>query len=103
MIDDKTINEIVSRITKACGDCRVYLFGSYAYGEPQIGSDLDIAVIMEEVQSKIKMAIALGKLLEDIPYPKDIIVSSAKEFNHFSHEPGSLFRTIAEKGVLLHE
>jgi predicted nucleotidyltransferase len=103
MIDDTIKNEIVTRIIKACGDCRVYLFGSYAYGEPQIGSDLDIAVIMEDVQSKIKTATMLEKLLQDIPFLKDIIVSSAKEFDHFSHEPGSLFRTIAEKGVLLHE
>jgi predicted nucleotidyltransferase len=48
--------QLVSRIVQFCGNCTVYLFGSYAYGNPTESSDVDIAVIMNHVESKIEQA-----------------------------------------------
>ena len=103
MLDKKFIDLIYSRIAHRYAKSRIYLFGSHVYGNPEPGSDIDIAVILHEVSSKVCEANKIYDLLDDIPYPKDIVVSSDKEFDHFRNQAGSIFRTISEKGLLLHE
>jgi predicted nucleotidyltransferase len=97
-----TIKDIlVSRITRLCGKCTIYLFGSYAYGNPTCSSDVDIAVIMDSVESNITKASELWDALRDVDLPKDIIVASKEEFDFYKIEAGSVFRTIAQKGIIL--
>jgi predicted nucleotidyltransferase len=102
MLTQKIKEQIVSRIVHFCGNCTVYLFGSYAYGNPTESSDVDIAVIMDQVESKVEQAAKLWNELKDIPFPKDIVVASQEEFEFYKNECGSIFKTIAEKGVILH-
>jgi predicted nucleotidyltransferase len=80
MLTQKIKEQIVSRIVHFCGNCTVYLFGSYAYGNPTESSDVDIAVIMDQVESKVEQAAKLWNELKDIPFPKDIVVASQEEF-----------------------
>jgi uncharacterized protein len=94
-------NIFVSRITRLCGKCTIYLFGSYAYGNPTRSSDVDIAVIMDNVDSSISKASELWDALRDVNLPKDIIVASKEEFDFYKVEAGSVFRTIAQKGIIL--
>jgi predicted nucleotidyltransferase len=101
MISEALKKEIVSRLQNAYSYCRIYLFGSYAYGTPEPGSDLDIAVILSNVESKVSESIRIAQLLSDIDVPKDIVVCSKDDFDFYRGEAGSIFRTIAEKGVLL--
>jgi uncharacterized protein len=101
MIEEKLKKDIITRVTKRCGKCLIYIFGSYAYGKPSSSSDLDIAVIVDTVDSSVLLSADLWKLLKDIPIPKDVVVASQKEFDFYKNEPGSLLKTIAEKGVLI--
>jgi predicted nucleotidyltransferase len=101
MLPNSLKNTIVSLIKEKCGNCTIYLFGSYAYGNPAPASDLDIAVIMDRVESKTAKAIELWKSLRDVPLPKDIVVASKEEFDFYKYEAGSIFRTIAQKGVVI--
>lgn len=100
-IDNSLLNKICRRIKEEYEDSRVYLFGSYAYGNPAGDSDIDIAVILRKVSSKVKEANRIYDILADIPCEKDIVVSSEQEFNYYKTRAGSIFRTIAEKGLLL--
>jgi uncharacterized protein len=101
MLPNNIQNIIVSRITRLCGKCTIYLFGSYAYGNPSLSSDVDIAVIMDNVESNITKASELWDALRDVDLPKDIIVASKEEFDFYKIEAGSVFRTIAQKGIIL--
>jgi uncharacterized protein len=101
MLSEALKKEIVSRLQNAFSYCRIYLFGSYTYGTPESGSDLDIAVILSNVESKVRESIKIAQLLSDLNFPKDIVVCSDDDFNFYRNEAGSIFRTIAEKGVLL--
>lgn len=103
MITTELKNEIVEQITSSINPLKIYLFGSYAYGTPDMDSDLDLAVIMNEVASKHKESVKLYKLLRGINLPKDIIVTSLEEFDFYKNEPGSVFKTINEKGVVLYD
>lgn len=97
-----TIKDIlVSRITRLCGKCTIYLFGSYAYGNPTRSSDVDIAVIIDSADSSVSKASELWDALRDVNLPKDIIVASKEEFDFYKVEAGSVFRTIAQKGIIL--
>jgi len=102
MISETLKKEIVDKITSSVNPDKIFLFGSYAYGSPTPDSDLDLAVIMENVPSKHKESVKLYKLLKGIDLPKDIIVSSREEFEFYKNEPGSVFKTINEKGVVLY-
>mgnify|MGYP006306424957 CR=1 FL=1 len=95
-------NRLVAGVRRLCGECTIYLFGSYAVGTAGPSSDLDIAVIVDKVGSKIDMAAQLWKELSDIPLPKDIVVTTSEEFRFYRNEPGSVYRTIADKGQLLY-
>lgn len=76
MITEALKKEIVDNITSSVNPAKIFLFGSYAYGTPTPDSDLDLAVIMPDVQSKHKESVKLYKLLRGVGLPKDIIVSS---------------------------
>jgi len=101
MISEALKKEIVTRLQNAYSYCRIYLFGSYAYGTPEPGSDLDIAVILSKVESKVRESSKIAQLLSDLDFPKYIVVCSDDDFDFYRGEAGSIFRTIAEKGVLL--
>src|SRR3990172_9516507 len=63
---------------------RIILFGSYAYGRPHAGSDVDLLVIMpaaSEVNQSIRMTLAF-----EPPFPLDLIVRT----------PAKLERRLAE-------
>jgi predicted nucleotidyltransferase len=102
MISETMKKEIVDIITSSTNPSKIILFGSYAYGNPTPDSDLDLAVIMPDVQSKHKESVKLYILLRGIGLPKDIIVSSLEEFEFYKHEPGSVYKTINDKGVVLY-
>jgi predicted nucleotidyltransferase len=102
MISTAMKDEIVDKIANSVNPLKIYLFGSYAYGTPDPDSDIDLAVILPTVSSKHKESVKLYKLLSGIGLPKDIIVSSLEEFDFYKNEPGSVFKTINEKGVVLY-
>lgn len=102
MISETLKKEIVDKITSSVNPDKIFLFGSYAYGSPTPDSDLDLAVIIQDVKSKHKESVKLYKILRGIDLPKDIIVSSSEEFDFYKNEPGSVFKTINEKGVVLY-
>ena len=78
------------------------MFGSYAYGNADDESDIDIMVIENELKSsKIKEAIKIRKILKEIKISKDIIVISNDEFEFYKNEPGSVIRDAYERGEIL--
>jgi predicted nucleotidyltransferase len=101
MIARSVQQEIVRRIRQVSTPAKIFIFGSYAYGNPTPDSDIDIAVIMEDVESNVAKASELWDALSDMPMPKDIVVASRREFDFYRNEAGSLFRTIAQKGIVL--
>ena len=101
-------NEImaITEIIKETVDCeKIYLFGSYAYGEPHKDSDLDFYVVIPddadrpiEVMHQIRMNLGvLGRTM-----PVDIIATRSSRFADLSVLP-SMERKIVREGVLLYE
>jgi predicted nucleotidyltransferase len=106
MIEQKKdeIASIVS-VIKNTVDCdKIYLFGSYAYGEPNEDSDLDFYVVVPDnsertrlLRSKIRLA-----LINVTESSVDILASHASRFAELSILP-TLENTIVNEGILLYD
>ena len=83
-------NEIAKRL-EAMEPQKVILFGSYANGKQNIGSDIDICVIKNGYSSKASERVKIRELLKDIKIPKDIIVESEEYF--LSHSDDNWINT----------
>lgn len=92
--------EIVSRLITINPD-RIILFGSYAYGNPDKNSDLDICVITDSQESKSDKKRKIRLLLKGLAVAKDILTPSVDEFNFYKNEVGSVYMEIDKKGKIL--
>ncbi len=96
----------ITEVIKDTVNCeKIYLFGSYAYGEPNEDSDLDFYVVIPddaprpiEVVQKIRMN--LGSLERTTPL--DILAARSSRFTDISVLP-TMERQIVREGVLLYE
>lgn len=100
---DNSIKEIIkNRIYEKINPEKIILFGSYAYGTATDESDIDIMVVENKLlNSKVKEAINIKKILEEIKKSKDIIVLSKEEFEFYKTEAGSVVREAYERGEVL--
>ena len=81
---------------------KIYLFGSYAYGNPKESSDIDICVIIKDTADRPKTYLKIAMNLTDNAIsPCDLIVCRESEFYH-SNNPKGIEYTIMEKGKLLY-
>jgi predicted nucleotidyltransferase len=81
----------------------VYLFGSYAYGEPTDYSDIDLFVVLRDGVNKIKMMQNVSRGLMDRKIALDILADNISDFTELS-KPGraTLQREIKENGVMVY-
>ena len=61
----QAIDRILERIVKEYAPERIVLFGSYAYGEPDEESDVDLLIIKETDQGPIARWVEVKRLLRD--------------------------------------
>jgi predicted nucleotidyltransferase len=100
-MDKMKIEKVIVSKLKHINPNRIILFGSYAYGNPDKNSDLDICVIIDSSNSKLENKRLIRSLLSGIPIAKDILTPSTEEFNFYKHEFGSVYMEIDKKGKIL--
>lgn len=90
---------------------KVILFGSFAYGQPDKDSDVDLMVITDDeylpknYQEKSDLYLSVSEKLADVAgkIPIDLIVYTKSMYDQFVRT-GSLFsREISENGIVLYE
>ncbi len=92
--------KIVKKLSKINPE-KIYLFGSYAWGNPTSDSDLDLCVVEKSYSSRWDEKKKIYELLKEIEIPKDILVPTKQEFDFYSHENGSVYKEIYDKGLLI--
>jgi predicted nucleotidyltransferase len=81
---------------------KIYLFGSYAYGEPDEDSDVDVCVIIGNNISRPDMQFRIKKILRvNNIVPSDLFVYNSNVF-YDATKLRNIERIIMEKGVLLY-
>ena len=105
MLDiEKVKNDIVSNL-RILKPKQIILFGSYAYGNPNENSDLDILIIKNDYINKWEEKSKIRKALEHIRISKDILIE--KEDYFLSHSNNNWINTALydakHRGVVLYE
>jgi predicted nucleotidyltransferase len=85
---------------------KIILFGSYAYGQPNSNSDIDLVFVNKEegyksFQERIEIKMEILKKLDQIKQPIDVLAYTKKEWEELVAKNSSFIREINEKGVLL--
>jgi uncharacterized protein len=101
MLDENIKKKLVESIVESVNPHKIILFGSYAYGDPDFNSDLDILIIKDNFKSKIEEKRKIRKAIKDLDFSKDILVVSSFEFDFYKNQTGSLFQEVNEKGIVL--
>lgn len=108
MISQQIKNEIIESLRPIDPE-RVILFGSYAYGNPNADSDIDLYVVTKEniipsnfeenLEIKKRVYIALKQFRKK--YASDIIVHTRPLHQKFIEMGSSFSKEIMSKGIVL--
>jgi predicted nucleotidyltransferase len=104
MLDTETIQTAVERMVAAASSpARVILFGSYARGTADEGSDLDLMVIEKELPDKAAEYMRLRGAIGRIGTGVDVLIYSEEEAMRRSQVPGTLLYWAFKEGRVLHD
>ena len=103
MISQETINEIKNKIIKMENPQKIILFGSYAKGNPNDKSDLDLLVIKESDLIRPKRGRDLKWDLADYPFETDLLIKTPQEFAKWQDVEISFNAKIKREGKVLYE
>ena len=102
-ITEAKIRQAIQRIVDAVQPEKIILFGSFAYGQPGLDSDVDLLVIMESEQNPHVRSVQISEILYPRPFPVDIIVRTPVEVAERIALGDGFFREIMKKGKVLYE
>ena len=102
-ISDTLIQEAARRLGRAArSPARVILFGSYARGEADAGSDLDFLVVQRDGFSHRREIVRLQDALSPLRLPAELLVISHEEAAQ-PERAGEAVRDALAEGVVLYE
>ena len=112
MIKNK-FNSIISIIIKIIDVDKIYIFGSYANGNENEDSDVDMYILVKDkdiIDTRQKynniMAKIKNSLYDNQNYPKgglDLLLNDNNDFNMKKNINGNIEYTVAKEGVLIYE
>ena len=97
------LSEVIDRIVTKFQPEKIILFGSWARGEAEQESDLDLLVVLPKVEHKRKAAIEVLKALNGLPISKDVIVTTPQELEERGKVIGDILRPALEEGKVVYE
>jgi predicted nucleotidyltransferase len=98
------MDKIVTLITSKLSPEKIILFGSYARGNNNAKSDIDILILIKNLENERKVTGALYKALlrEDISIPVDFLAMDYDKYNEFKNKIGYIYKTIDMEGKILY-
>lgn len=103
MTVDDWLSVIVARLVREFEPLQIILFGSQATGEARLDSDIDLLVILPRVDHKCNMAVAMLRLLSDVPVPVDVVPTDPKEIARRGQLVGTVLRGALQNGKALYD
>lgn len=95
--------DLVDHIVAGFDPVKIIVFGSLARQEEDRGSDIDVLVILPQVDDKLEAMAALRRATNDIPVPKDFVVSDPAEIEELGDVVGYVYRPALREGTVVYE
>jgi len=106
-ISDKVIGRMASEIAREIGPERIVLFGSWARGEADERSDVDLLVVEREPfgphRSRRQEATRIWRCLSQFRIPTDILVYSLTEIAQWKDSSHHVIARALREGRVLYE
>ena len=100
----KAIRAVAQLIANQFPVEKILLFGSYAYGKPAEGSDVDYLIIMNHGKpSNRKMMFEISDSLSPLPFPMDLIVRTPRDLRERIPQGDWFLQDAYTKGRILYE
>lgn len=99
----KSLRLAIQRIVQELDPEKIVLFGSYAYGNPNRHSDVDLLVVMKTEASLKERSWAVSRLLLPRPFPVDILVKTPEEVAENLKAGDFFLKEILTRGKVLYE
>jgi uncharacterized protein len=103
MIEKDKISEIVNKIVFGYNPEKIILFGSYASGNPNENSDLDLFVIKETDVPRPERTMQVRKMIYGSMVPVDLIVYTPNEIEESKNNKYSFVYAVLNTGKTLYE
>ncbi len=99
------IEEAIERIVVGFDPLRILLFGSLARGESGPNSDVDLLVVVPDgsFSDKHEVTVEILRTLKDMPFPKDVVVTTPEEIDRRGDLVGTVLRPALREGKVLYE
>ncbi len=81
---------------------KIILFGSHAYGNPGIDSDIDLCIITKAPGRKIELMHRIRRLLRGSIFPVDMIIYNPEEFKKRASSKTSMEHEIDISGIVVY-
>ncbi|MBN1583286.1 MAG: nucleotidyltransferase domain-containing protein [Anaerolineae bacterium] len=102
MIDKQEIKRVATQIGIAAKAERVVLFGSYAKGNADQDSDIDLLIVAESQLPRFKRSRMLYKLFRPYPFAMDLVVYTPQEIAKGEQSPVSFISRVLREGEVLY-
>ena len=95
------LEDITRRIVEKFHPHKIILFGSYAYGKPDVNSDVDLLVVMDSDETITQRMRRVAEVAEVRFLPMDILVRTPAEIEDRLQKGDFFIAEILEKGKVL--
>ena len=104
ILDEDLKSKILKRLITAYHPKEIYLFGSYAWGNPDEQSDIDLMIVVDESSEKPHQRPRKGfRALRGLKIAKDILVYTKDEFDNLANDISTLCYRVKKEGLRLYE
>jgi len=99
------ITEAAQRVVSKVHPEQIILFGSYAYGKPNIDSDVDLLLVINKGSRKERQSVLrnASDALDPRPFPIDIVVRSKSEIKSRIKQGDFFLQDVMKHGRILYE
>lgn len=103
MISKEKIQEATQKLVEAYNPMAIYLFGSYAWGKPNVDSDLDFMVILpDEIAITRDLRVKSSYALWDVKIATDVLFKHKLNFDQRATHPSTLEHKIKTEGIIVY-
>jgi predicted nucleotidyltransferase len=100
---DELLQEITRRIKGTTNPEKIILFGSYARGDENADSDLDLLVVVRDTRFPRRESTRIRRALRGLLVPIDVIVATPEHLERYRDSIGLVYRAALLEGVVLYE